>query len=162
MPAALTITVGIPGSGKSRYAAATLQDGEFDVVFSTDEIRQELTGDMTSMERNQDVFKLLRRRVDDALVAGLRVLVDATNLLPAFRADFLEIAKVTDAPTWAVVFGDSWDYDLCQSRNVARDRVVPEDVMKKMHADFMEHCRIAVLHMEGWQLEIVSTIKENG
>lgn len=158
MTAALHITVGIPASGKSRFAQQELEEGHVDLVLSTDQIRLELTGDMTSMERNVDVFLLLHERINDNLRAGKQVLVDATNLNPVYRRTLRAFATFHNAEAWAYIFADSWNYDLCQYRNMGRSRVVPTDVMRRMHADFTVHGRLAVLHSEGWYLEIISYI----
>lgn len=151
---ALFLLVGIPASGKSTAARQMLQDNEADLIVSSDDIREELTGDIESMERNGEVFDLLNERLLDGLRNNLRVIVDATNLRAEYRESLGELADLMGAPRWAIVFSDSMDYALCQKRNLARDRNVPEDVMQKMHTTFMVECKAAVLNEEGWNLEM--------
>ena len=53
--------VGLPASGKSTYAEKLRKDGYH--IHSSDKIREELTGDVNSQDKNTDVFVELHKRV---------------------------------------------------------------------------------------------------
>ena len=150
----LTITVGIPGCGKSTLAEKLKAEGTIDVILSSDDIRQELTGDIENQDANAQVFKTLYRRVEGGLAQDLNVLVDATNLKPSYRRHLNEIAagiRWTPAiERQALLFLDSFDFDLCQARNLARERVVPEFVMRRFHEQFVQGCTPEQLKAEFW------------
>jgi predicted kinase len=143
--AELHITVGIPGCGKSTWA-----DMNFGLVVSSDRIRQLLTGSEDNQDRNREVFDALHDQVRAALTTDHRVCVDATNLEPSHRADLLRIAEEVEAAAYAHRFRVSSDYDECQRRNVARSRIVREEVMRGFHALFLQNCSSAQLQAERW------------
>lgn len=150
----LTITVGIPGCGKSTLAEKLKADGTVDVILSSDAIREELTGDAENQDANARVFSTLFHRVEAALEQKLNVLVDATNLKPTYRRRLNEIAaELVWTPAIervALLFMDSLDFDLCQARNLARERVVPEFVMRRFHDAFLQNCTPSQLKAEYW------------
>ena len=53
--------VGLPASGKSTYAERLKEKGYH--IHSSDKIREELTGDVNSQDKNIDVFAELHKRV---------------------------------------------------------------------------------------------------
>jgi len=69
--------VGISGSGKSRLTSL-MQKGR--VVISPDQIRKQLTGDISNQTQNKRVFELAYEQLDAALGRGDDVIFDATNL----------------------------------------------------------------------------------
>ena len=71
--------VGLPRSGKSTYAKE-LADEISAVVCSSDAIRQELCGDENLQNKNEDVFRVLHRRIKEYLRKGTNVIYDATNI----------------------------------------------------------------------------------
>lgn len=156
--ASLIITVGIPGCGKSTFAKFSADRGLIvDQIISSDTIREELTGDMTNQGRNGDVFKALHERTFKAIASGQRTLVDATNLKPVNRREIKRLGEtfvVLGQPVdfLALRFTDSENFDLCQERNLARERVVPEDVMRRFHASFLQNCTAIQLRSEGWEV----------
>ena len=156
----LIITVGIPGCGKSTLARQLKALGNVDIVISSDSIRDELTGDPENQEQNANVFRVLNHRVAEALSQGLNVLVDATNLKPSYRNGLKALtllARVRNVQgpieCRAIRFADSADFDLCQKRNTSRERVVPEFVMQRFHAMFLQNCSVEQLRSEGWIVE---------
>ena len=80
---------GLPGSGKSVYAAARAERGA--VVVSSADVRADL-GDGC---RNPEVFAEMDRRCAEALLDGLDAIYDATNLKRRFRAE--TISHMRDA-----------------------------------------------------------------
>ena len=150
---ALFITVGIPGCGKTTVVEKMLVNDQIDIVVSSDKIREDLTGDMTNQEQNNDVFALLNQRVRAGLATGwARVMVDATNLRPAYRKVLMGFADEFGVSAQALHFKDSADLDLCQKRNQSRLRVVPFDVMQRFHRYFIEESNPSQLRGEGWRV----------
>lgn len=160
-PPALAILVGIPGCGKSTYIHDQTQPhkghNEFESwsVFSTDVIREKLTGNISSQDVNDTVFATLYEGVKKHLSSGWCVVVDATNLTPQLRGKLLTIALDCVAIPYAYRFGKSTDLTFCQQRNLSRhDRFepVPEAVMVRFHGLFLQQCRPIDLESEGWRV----------
>ena len=63
----LCFCVGLPGSGKSYWAEANKEELNA-VVHSSDEIREELTGDVNEQSKNELVFSTLHKRVKEDLL----------------------------------------------------------------------------------------------
>lgn len=71
----LTVMVGPSGGGKSTWL-----ETQSDFVVSSDDLRDEFTGDFRDQSRNEDVFAALHRIAKARLDSGLPVTIDATNL----------------------------------------------------------------------------------
>lgn len=122
-----------------------------DVAISSDDIREEVTGDTENQDANRLVFDLLYKRTRNALGQGLNVLVDATNLKPEYRRKLMIIALEERADLrQALLFEVSGKFDVCQERNLGRERVVPEFVMQRFHTMYLQNCTTAILEIEGW------------
>jgi predicted kinase len=65
------------------------------IRISTDDIRLEITGNAEDQSKNAEVFSIARNRVNSALSENKSVVVDATNLNPKDRKDFILIGKNT-------------------------------------------------------------------
>lgn len=124
----LTLMVGVSGSGKSTHAAKLAQSLPADIV-EPDAIRLELTGNAGDQSRNREVFQLAHSRAEAKLLAGINVVVDATNLDRKTRAEWVAIARRCKAEARAVVVDTP--VDVAKKRNRSRDRVVPLDVIDK-------------------------------
>ena len=71
--------IGIPGSGKTEMAnKLAAQYGA--AVFSSDNIRKELTGNESDQTVNDKVFKTMFERTCATLNDGVSAIYDATNL----------------------------------------------------------------------------------
>ncbi len=122
----LILLVGLPGSGKSTYAA---EQGW--TVLSSDELRRVLLDDARDQTANRAVFALLRRVLRMRLELRRPVTcIDATNLTPYERRPYIKTAQLYDADIEAVYF--DIPLAVCLERNRGRDRVVPPDVVDKM------------------------------
>lgn len=71
------MTVGISGSGKSTTLLKQYKDCN---IVSTDEIRIELTGNVSDQSKNRDVFRIANERVVSSLISNIDVVFDATNV----------------------------------------------------------------------------------
>jgi predicted kinase len=85
------IPVGISSSGKSRWIKSL--EGQGFVVISPDDIRRELTGNISDQSRNKEVFPLAFQRAVDTLNANKNVIFDATNVVSNLRKQMLDYMK---------------------------------------------------------------------
>lgn len=126
--------VGLPGSGKSTYANYLANGEENVVIHSSDDIREELSGNASNMNINKEVFNLLHERVIRDLKAGKNVIYDATNLSRKRRVAFLEQIKSINIRKVAILVWAS--FDSCVKRQEKRERKVPKEVIKRMYCNF--------------------------
>lgn len=113
------IPVGISGSGKSRWIA-TLDDTY--VIISPDEIRRELTGDVSDQTKNNEVFNAAFKRVITALNAANSVIFDATNINSYHRKKMLNYFKNSVSAEFDA-YAKIFDVDL----EISKERI-KEDV----------------------------------
>src|SRR5690606_16036696 len=88
----LILPVGISGSGKSTWIKS--QTDPNTIVISPDDIRRELTGNISDQTKNAEVFQIAHKRVADALNAGKNVIFDATNIKSRDRKSLMDYMKV--------------------------------------------------------------------
>jgi predicted kinase len=124
----LIVLVGLPGSGKSMWAAEQSAG-----VLSSDAVRELLTGDAENQTANRLVFPTLRNLLAQRVKAGMEAtILDATSLTPKERRAWVRTAESLGCEAEAVFFDTP--LELCKSRNATRSRVVPEDVMERFAA----------------------------
>ena len=122
--------VGLPGSGKSTLIKRYKEYK----VHSSDDIREELTGDVNRQDINNLVFKTLHKRVKEDLLNGQSVIYDATNISSKRRKAFLqELSKI---PCWKYCLLVATPFEVCLKRNSQRDRKVPYNVIERMYKNF--------------------------
>lgn len=131
----LIVLRGVPASGKSTWAAEFVAaDPSKRARVSRDGFRAMLAGDDSASTGpfESEVTVMQEQAVTSMLQAGHTVVLDDTNI-PAKRVrSWLGLAER---------LGASWDVkefevplDECLRRNAARARVVPEEVVRDMHA----------------------------
>lgn len=141
----LTLTIGLPGSGKTTVAEQCRRLVPGTVLVSRDGIRQELFGEFTTYSAEQEsiVTSVQEKAVDKALEEGRHVIVHDMNLKKAYRKRWAR---------YAVKHGVTFDYlDLtyvsledCLARNLRRfdfgaGRFVPEDVIIDNHKRYLSN-----------------------
>ena len=124
----VVLAIGLPGSGKSSWFK------RHDVVpLSSDMVRSLLFDDVREQRFQDLVFSNLRSMLKARLIAKRPTnYVDATNLTPQERQHWIKLAKDYNYEVHAVFF--DVPLDVCLERHQRRDRVVPEDVMRRMAA----------------------------
>lgn len=134
--------VGMAGSGKSTFAKS-LYEGREDVVYlSSDELREELIGDVNNQDINKNIFDEMLTRTRNALNENKHVIYDATNISRKRRRGLLsQLPK--DTYKSVVYFASSIETALKQ--NELRDRVVPRHVIERMYKNLQ-----IPIYSEGW------------
>lgn len=80
--------VGVSGSGKSTVAVPLSKEINA-IIVSPDQIRLELTGDISDQSQNKVVWAIAKRRVKTLLYKNRNVILDATNLNDFYRQEFV-------------------------------------------------------------------------
>ncbi len=120
------LSIGLPGSGKSSWFKRN------NITPLSSDLLRGLLFDDPSEQRFQDlVFSNLRSLLRARLVARRPMnYVDATNLSPHERQGWIKLAHDYGYEVHAVFF--DVPLDVCLDRNRKRQRVVAEDVMRRM------------------------------
>jgi predicted kinase len=122
------LAIGLPGSGKSswfkRHKITPL---------SSDMLRTLLFDDPTEQRFQDLIFSNLRSMLKARLIARRPLnYVDATNLTPHERQSWVKLGHDYGYDVRAVFF--DVPLEVCLERNQRRERVVAEDVMRRMSA----------------------------
>jgi predicted kinase len=122
------LAIGLPGSGKSSWFKR-----HNITPLSSDLLRALLFDDATEQRFQDLVFSNLRSMLKARLIARRPTnYVDATNLTPHERQSWIKLAKDYGYEVHAVFF--DVPVEVCLERNRRRERVVAEDVMRRMSA----------------------------
>lgn len=135
------MTVGLPASGKSKLTEklAIKYNAE---IFSSDEIRKELTGTYEDQSQNKKVFELLHQRIKNALVEGKNIIYDATNINKKRRIHMINQEFVADE---YICYYMATPLNTCIMRDSSREKAVGHGVINRMYKDLQ-----VPFHDEGW------------
>ncbi len=122
----VVLAIGLPGSGKSSWFKR-----HNITPLSSDLLRSLLFDDPTEQRFQDLVFSNLRSMLKARLIARRPMnYVDATNLTSHDRQGWIKLAKDYGYDVQAVFF--DVPLEVCLERNRKRERVVGEDVMRRM------------------------------
>jgi predicted kinase len=122
----VVLAIGLPGSGKSSWFKRNNIS-----PLSSDLVRSLLFDDPNEQRFQDLVFSNLRSMLRARLIARRPMnYLDATNLTPHDRHSWIKLAKDSGYEVQALYF--DVPLDVCLERNQRRQRVVQEDVMRKM------------------------------
>ena len=147
----LIVMVGLSGSGKSTKAERLSKKLNAKII-SSDNIREELTGDINNQTENERVFKEVYKRIRNELERGSNVIFDSTAInMKSRRKLFYEIQGI-DCKVIAHIIPTP--YSICQNRNKSRERVVPEEVIRRQRLNFeipFKEEGFEDIIIDGWQ-----------
>jgi len=124
----VVLAIGLPGSGKSSWFKR-----HNITPLSSDMLRALLFDDPTEQRFQDLIFSNLRSMLKARLVARRPMnYVDATNLTPHERQSWIKLGHDYGYEVQAVFF--DVPLEVCLERNHKRERVVSDDVMRRMSA----------------------------
>lgn len=137
----LTLTRGLPGSGKTTWAVEQVEDDDNTVRVSRDDLRATVFGGegVLPWEREKLVTTLQQQMVRTLLAAGKHVIVDDLNLRAKYTRAWADLAVAAGADLRVQDF----DTPLLQcinqdwSRWMQGGRHVGEEVIRDLHARFL-------------------------
>jgi predicted kinase len=129
----LVVMIGPSGSGKSTWLARRFTKTQ---IVCLDTLRGVLTDDEGNQEVNPEVVDLRARILNVRCSRRLRTAVDSTSLYPEHRSELTLFAHLNGMMPIAVVM--ETPLEVCIEQNKMRDRVVPEDVIRRQHAQFVK------------------------
>jgi len=132
----ITLLIGVPGSGKSTTAHDLIKLNPNTVLHSSDDLRVELFGSRSVMNRNTELFSELHQRIITDLKRGINVIYDATNLNRKSRLYFINSLRQCQVEVNALIIATP--KEKCFSQNMQRgaEEVVPEYVITRMLNNF--------------------------
>lgn len=137
---------GLPGSGKSTLAQSLIDDNT--VWLSSDKIREEFYGSEDEQGEANVIFDEMKKRTIQALKDGKNVIYDACNINAKKRIALLkELRKISCIKKCIIC---ATPYENCIDRDLNRERVVKEYVIKRMYMSWN-----TPFFYEGWdEIEI--------
>lgn len=145
---------GIPGSGKTYLGRAAADTGKC-VLISSDDIREILWGDVNDQRNPKRVFEEMEKLTLGLLTKGYNVIYDATNLKRENRIAILNKVRELDSLIDASCIIFDIPLDICIQRATERDRVVPEEVIRRMYKTMEKPT-----YNEGWDLIVTAQLGE--
>ncbi len=125
---ALVVLVGATGSGKSSFAARHFLPTE---VVSSDRCRAMVSDDETDQSVTPEAFELVAAIAERRLKQRRLTVIDATNVRPADRAGWVQLARRWHALPIAIVLDPG--AEVCIERNASRpDRQMSAPAIQRM------------------------------
>lgn len=109
------------------------------IILSSDQIREELYGDVNDKTHDEEVFQYIKERAVKELELGEKVVIDATNITRKSRE---LIINYIDTKLHLYDYGFikyvvvATPYFKCLQNNMKRNRVVPQETIEKMYKRF--------------------------
>lgn len=130
----IILTVGAPACGKSTWAIKQVKESNGKIKrINKDDLRMMIDSDTFSLSSERMILDIRDFAVERFLGKGYDVIIDDTNLHPKHFKRMCELAaRVGDTVVTEKHF-DIVPVEELIRRNAARDRSVPEDVIRRMH-----------------------------
>ncbi len=153
----LVVLIGATGSGKSTFAAKHFPAT---AVISSDHCRGLVSDDETDQSVSADAFDLVRAIAEKRLKHRRLTVIDATNVRPADRKGWVELARKWHALPVAIVVDPGMR--ICIERNKDRpDRAFGPQVVQRMQSEIRRG--LGGLQREGfrqvWKLDSEAAIE---
>jgi len=140
MKKTIYMAIGVPGSGKSTWWETAVSKGTIPntaLRINMDTIRKELTGSEENMSKNDLVARVAKSTLRSAMSNNVEVIYwDNTSARRKYRKEVIEDAKKANYEVIGIWF--KVPLDVAKSRNAARARKVPEDVLDNMYKSIQE------------------------
>jgi protein phosphatase len=133
----LVMLVGATASGKTTFARKHFRSTE---VVSSDFCRAALVDDENDQSATDDAFELMRLVVSKRLKLGRLTVIDATNVQPASRKGWIELAKEHNVFCVAMVF-DMPEKVLIERHATRSDRPFGDHVIRNQRHDLNRSLR---------------------
>lgn len=130
----LIMMVGLPASGKSTYAKELASKLEGHKVFSSDDYRAKLLGDINDQSQNELIFDTLYNDMIAYILNGGTAIFDATNVTRKSRRKCFERLRKVDCIKEACIIPTF--FNMCIDRDKNRERTVGKDVIMKFARSF--------------------------
>jgi protein phosphatase len=123
----LVVLIGASGSGKSTFARKYFQQFE---VISSDFCRGLVSDDENNQASSKDAFELLHYIVAKRLATGKLTVIDATNVQPEDRKEYIRLAREYHFLSVAIAL--NVPEEICHERNAQRpDRQFGSHVVRR-------------------------------
>ena len=134
----VTLTRGLPGSGKSTWAKAEVdaRPGQIKRI-NKDDIRAMLDNSTWSKKNEGFVLKVRNQLIMMALEQGYHVIVDDTNLNPRHEQAIRELVALKGRVTVKIQDFTHVTVEECIERDLKRMSSVGEQVIRRMYNDFL-------------------------
>lgn len=132
----VVLLVGIPGSGKSTLAKELFHENVFQ-IHSTDTIRELLYGDEATQGDWSQIEIVLKAKVALSLLLNRIPIIDATHAHKSHRTHAIAWLRSLGVSNVSALYV-SIPLSTCIERNQKRRRVVPVEVLQRMHASLAE------------------------
>ena len=134
--------VGLPGSGKSEFAEKYAKETD-SVVISSDQMREQLYGDVNEQSRNNELFDIIDNAIINSLKCKQSIILDATNISRKKRINLLNKLAKLDCEKKCIIMATP--YETCISSNHERERKIPDEVINRMYMKWQTPA-----YFEGW------------
>lgn len=134
----LTMTKGLPGSGKSYWAKeqVRLSKGQTKRV-NKDDLRAMVDAGVWSKENETQILRVRDKLIGHYLSNGFSVIVDDTNLHPK-HYEALALMSQNHEVNFQIKDFTDVPLDICIARDQARPNGVGEKVIRQMHRQFLK------------------------
>lgn len=129
--------VGVPWSGKSTYVNKLRHPNI--IVVSPDNIRREMTGNISDQSKNKEVWEEVERRINENLAKDKYVILDATNVNTRLRESLSDKIKANndDIKIYATIFDADPNESKLRIKKDLENKVdrsaVPDEVIDRMY-----------------------------